>query len=74
MAALAAMKFDVNVVDQNGRTPLDLAASKGHVKCVATLMDCGSQPDMAQQGTHLTSIHRAAANGHSICLQQLLHT
>lgn len=74
VAALAAIKSDVNLTDQNGRTPLDLAASQGHVECVSTLMDYGAQQDLAQPGNLLTAIHRAAANGHSMCLQQLLHT
>ena len=74
VAALEALKSDVNMIDQNGRTPLDLAASQGHVECVSTLLDYGAQQDLAQTGSLLTAIHRAAANGHSMCLQQLLHT
>ena len=74
VAALSAMKSDVNIMDQNGRTPLDWAASQGHVDCVATLVDFGAQQDLAQPETQLTPLHRAAARGHAMCLQQLLHT
>ena len=48
--------------------------SKGHVDCLATLIDFGAQSDLAQPGTLLTPLHRAAAHGHAMCLQQLLHT
>ena len=74
VAALSAMKSDVNIMDQNGRTPLDWAASQGHVDCVATLVDFGAQQDLAQPETQHTPLHRAAARGHAMCLQQLLHT
>lgn len=71
---LATMDPDVNLVDPKGRTPLDLAASQGHVDCVSTLINCGAQLDHSQPGTGLISVHRAAANGHSICLEKLLQT
>lgn len=74
VAALSAMKSDVNIMDQNGRTPLDWAASQGHVDCVATLVDFGAQQDLAQPDSLLTPLHRSAAHGHAMCLQQLLHT
>ena len=34
----------------------------------------GAQQDLAQPETQLTPLHRAAARGHAMCLQQLLHT
>lgn len=59
------------MTDSSGRTPLDLSAQFGHVECINALMEYGAHP-VAQPGTLRTAIHRAAANGHFACLQQLL--
>lgn len=74
VATLAAIQSDVNFFDRHGRTPLDWAASQGHVSCIDTLIKYGAKIDLVQPESHLTSIHLAAAYGHAMCLQQLLHT
>lgn len=35
---------DVNTIDAKGRTPLNLATSKGHVEICALLIECGANP------------------------------
>ena len=64
---------DVNIADSCGRTALDLSAQFGHIECINALIEHGANP-VPQSKTLLTAVHRAAANGHSECLKQLLHT
>ncbi|XP_046445039.1 serine/threonine-protein phosphatase 6 regulatory ankyrin repeat subunit A-like isoform X3 [Daphnia pulex] len=73
VTSLAAIHPDVNITDSSGRTALDLSAQFGHIECINALIEHGAQP-VAQPKTLLTAVHRAAANGHSLCLKQLLHT
>ena len=73
VSSLVAIHPDVNITDSSGRTALDLSAQFGHLDCINALIEHGAQP-IAQSRTLLTAIHRAAANGRSTCLKQLLLT
>ena len=56
LSDLIALGADVNQVDQNGRTPLMLAASIGSIRMIQMLLDAGAAPDYmnASRETALT--------------------
>ncbi|XP_045075095.1 serine/threonine-protein phosphatase 6 regulatory ankyrin repeat subunit A-like [Coregonus clupeaformis] len=58
--------------EQPGRTPLDLAAFKGHVECVDVLINQGASILVKDFTLKRTPIHAAATNGHSECLRLLI--
>jgi ankyrin repeat protein len=61
---------DENLPDENGETPLTIASSNGHVKCMALLLDRAADPNLADSDG-FTAAHRACQFGHLKCLQLL---
>lgn len=54
------------------RTPLDIAAFRGHAPCVERLADFGTDCNTCDAVTHRTPLMAAAMNGHSGCVDLLL--
>ncbi|XP_053317300.1 ankyrin repeat domain-containing protein 6 isoform X2 [Spea bombifrons] len=58
-------------VTKHGRTPLHLAANKGHLNVVQILLKAGCDLDIQDDG-HQTALHRAAVVGNSDILALLI--
>jgi len=66
-----AGKADVNVVDDQGRTPLDIACEKGHAEAVSALLAGGAHMPPHNKRDD-PPLHRAAAKGHVGVIKALL--
>ncbi|XP_045062236.1 serine/threonine-protein phosphatase 6 regulatory ankyrin repeat subunit A-like [Coregonus clupeaformis] len=72
MEVLVQSLLDLDVRNSQGRTPLDLAAFKGHVECVDVLINQGASILVKDFTLKRTPIHAAATNGDSECLRLLI--
>lgn len=72
LEVLVQSLVDLDVRNSQGRTPLDLAAFKGHVECVDVLINQGASILVKDFTLKRTPIHAAATNGHSECLHLLI--
>ncbi|KPP75000.1 serine/threonine-protein phosphatase 6 regulatory ankyrin repeat subunit A-like [Scleropages formosus] len=72
LEVLVQSLLDLDVRNSQGRTPLDLAAFKGHVECVDVLINQGASILVKDYTLKRTPIHAAAINGHSECLRLLI--
>jgi ankyrin repeat protein len=61
----------VNAADQDGQTPLHLAADKGHRQVAACLIEAGADVNARATG-QITPLHRAVIKGHWAVVQLLL--
>ena len=59
----------LDIPDQNGQTPVQLAAEHGHPDCAALLLD---DAEGTGEGKRCTALHLAAAQGRASVVQQLL--
>jgi ankyrin repeat protein len=60
---LLASGLDPNIADNEGLTPLHLAATSGRVDACRLLLGCNARVDVAVPGPGVQPIHLAAANG-----------
>ncbi|CAH0055349.1 unnamed protein product [Clonostachys solani] len=63
---------DPNIPDQDGLTPMWLAASKGHAEMIRVLVAAGANPDQENASSGLKPLHEAAAHNHYLVVQALL--
>uniref|UniRef100_A0A8C6L4J5 Ankyrin repeat domain 44 n=1 Tax=Nothobranchius furzeri TaxID=105023 RepID=A0A8C6L4J5_NOTFU len=63
---------EVDQGDEAGRTPLALAALRGHTDCVHTLLSQGASPHSTDKQYGRTPVHLAVMNGHTTCVRLLL--
>uniref|UniRef100_A0A665UGL5 Serine/threonine-protein phosphatase 6 regulatory ankyrin repeat subunit C-like n=1 Tax=Echeneis naucrates TaxID=173247 RepID=A0A665UGL5_ECHNA len=63
--------FDINILDDNGRTCLHAAASGGNVDCLNLLLNNGADVDI-KDILGRSPLHYAAANGNSHCTISLV--
>ena len=68
---LSSFMVDMNFKTERNRSPLILAARKGHKDVVKLLLDRGAEPNMADQYGG-TPLHFAALEGHKDVVQLLL--
>lgn len=68
MEVLVQSLLDLDVRNSQGRTPLDLAAFKGHVECVDVLINQGASILVKDFTLKRTPIH-AAGNLKSTCYE-----
>ena len=61
---------DVDIKDQNHRTPLFLAVANGHSDCCAILLQYKADPNIRDAHGH-TAMEVAARGGHLDCVQRL---
>ncbi|KAK3266631.1 hypothetical protein CYMTET_24756, partial [Cymbomonas tetramitiformis] len=69
--ALLAKGAQVDLADEDGRTPLYIAACNGRKEVVEALLAKGAQVDLAEQNEG-TLLHIAACNGHKVVVEALL--
>ena len=58
--------------DEEGATPIMVAAAKGHSDCVVTLLSANAQVDAKAEKNGVTALMAAAAEGHLDCVSALL--
>lgn len=61
----------VNSVDSDGRTPIHIAAARGHVEVIRFCVSIGGDPEAADRN-RWTPLHCAAAEGHLEAVDYLL--
>ncbi|XP_047439714.1 serine/threonine-protein phosphatase 6 regulatory ankyrin repeat subunit C-like [Mugil cephalus] len=66
-----AVGFDINTLDDHGRTCLHAAASGGNVECLNLLLNSGAELDI-KDDLGRSPLHYAAANGNSQCTVSLV--
>jgi ankyrin repeat protein len=72
VAVLVSAGANLELAANSARsTPLILAASKGHVDCVHTLLAASARV-LATDASGATALHRAASRGHMAAMQTLL--
>lgn len=69
---LVPLFLDVNIKDDNGCTPLLLAAREGHTPCVQMLLRYGAKVAICDNVYNMSPIHHSAKNGHLHCLALLV--
>jgi ankyrin repeat protein len=70
---LSAPAVDVNKANQNGWTPLNAAASKGHAECVKLLLSApGVDVNRAEKSSGNTPLYCAVKEKHYKCVEALL--
>ncbi|KAL8214921.1 hypothetical protein R6Q57_004370 [Mikania cordata] len=67
------LDLDVNSIDFEGRTPLHVGATHGHVDVLQFLIAIGSDPDVCDHNGW-TALHCAAINGHFEAVDLLLNS
>lgn len=62
------------VTSDSGISMLSLAASNGHLNCIATLVECGAKVDAQAKSTGNTALHETVLNGpgNLACIEALL--
>jgi ankyrin repeat protein len=68
---LSAADVDINVIDEEGITPLHEASASGHVGCTRILVEKGADVN-AHDNDGVSPLHEACANGKPQCLKVLL--
>lgn len=63
---------DPNVKNEQGSTPLLLAAREGHTHCVQMLLRFGAKVGICDGVSDMSPVHISAKNGHLHCLALLL--
>ena len=63
---------DANALNEQGFTPLHLAANSGDVDTATVLIGAGAKVNGRQKEFGLTPLHVAALNGHEEMVRQLL--
>lgn len=64
-------ELDVNSVNHEGRTPIHVAATEGHVRVIESLVSVGGNPN-AVDSKGWTPLHCAASRGHGKAVECLL--
>ncbi|XP_048474837.1 serine/threonine-protein phosphatase 6 regulatory ankyrin repeat subunit C-like, partial [Rhincodon typus] len=72
LKVLVGTLVNLDVRDRTGRTPLYIAAQRGHADCVDVLIRHGASILLKEQLTKGTSLHVAAANGRTDCLHLMI--
>ena len=69
---LAEYLLYLDIYDDEGRTPLELAAFQGNAECIRALERQGACISQRNVKNKRTALHAAACNGHTKCMQQLI--
>ena len=62
----------LDIYDNEGRTPLELAAFQGNAECIRALQMQGACISQKNAKNKRTPLHAAACNGHIKCMQHLI--
>ncbi|XP_019727561.1 ankycorbin isoform X1 [Hippocampus comes] len=74
VASLVAKKGASPIkLDSEGKSALHLAASRGHIDCLAVLLSHGADPTVAD-AAGLNPLHLAAKNNHAECCKRLIQS
>ncbi|XP_039266175.2 serine/threonine-protein phosphatase 6 regulatory ankyrin repeat subunit C-like [Styela clava] len=69
---LADILIDLEICDEQGRTPLQIASFQGHADCIQSLLIQGASFMQVNENTKQTALHLAACNGHTKVMKLLL--
>uniref|UniRef100_A0AAQ4QD78 Ankyrin repeat domain 44 n=1 Tax=Gasterosteus aculeatus aculeatus TaxID=481459 RepID=A0AAQ4QD78_GASAC len=69
LEVLLQREREVDQGDEAGRTPLALAALRGHAECVHTLLGKGASPRSTDTQYGRNAVHLAVMNGHTTCVR-----
>ena len=69
---LAEYLLYLDIYDNEGRTPLELAAFQGNAECIRVLQMQGACISQKNEKNKRTALHAAASNGHVKCMQHLI--
>uniref|UniRef100_A0A3B4WTX7 Ankyrin repeat domain 52 n=1 Tax=Seriola lalandi dorsalis TaxID=1841481 RepID=A0A3B4WTX7_SERLL len=70
-AQMSSVGFDINILDDQGRTCLHAAASGGNVDCLNLILNSGAELGI-KDNLGRSPLHYAAANGNSHCTISLV--
>ncbi|XP_051907431.1 ankycorbin isoform X2 [Hippocampus zosterae] len=74
VASLVAKKGASPIkLDSEGKSALHVAASRGHIDCLAVLLSHGADPTVAD-AAGLNPLHLAAKNNHAECCKRLIQS
>ncbi|KAF4471405.1 ankyrin repeat [Fusarium albosuccineum] len=63
---------EVDITDEDGYTPLLLAAANGYPEVICVLLEAGADPDQAETFRGLKPLHEAASRNHAEAVRVLL--
>ena len=70
--ALVEKGADVNVMDEDGRTPLYMASNNGHKEVVVALLHNGANINIATKNSGMTPLMLASMCGHKSIVEELI--
>ena len=72
MRLLAEENAAINMMTEDGFSPLYISCQQGHASCVHVLLELGATPNAARPQEGATPLYIASQNGRASCVGALL--